>query len=231
MAQQNIIIGAQDAKTGDTLFDAFTKVQANTTELYNDNLIKDIRLQKVEGVLPAAPIGGMFVSDGAGGGEFIRVQGWQQVADSRNTVGVPAQTIATGVRTQFANNAILTNIQKLPSDAITPFWDIATNTIQPIAAFDTYNLRVDFKAQNYTGADPYITCELDIAGTQGVIVSQTFPLVKGGAEQKILFSFPVFAGDTFLANGGKIFLTYTGTGSCTIFGNATVIIRESKNYV
>lgn len=34
MAQQDIIIGTQDAKQGDTLFDAFTKSQANFTELY-----------------------------------------------------------------------------------------------------------------------------------------------------------------------------------------------------
>lgn len=36
MAQQNIIIGAADAKAGDTLFSAFTKVEANTTELYTN---------------------------------------------------------------------------------------------------------------------------------------------------------------------------------------------------
>lgn len=34
MAQQNIIIGAQDAKAGDTLFTAFTKVEGNFTDLY-----------------------------------------------------------------------------------------------------------------------------------------------------------------------------------------------------
>jgi len=37
MAQQNIIIGTQDAKAGDTLFSAFTKTEANFTDLY-DNL-------------------------------------------------------------------------------------------------------------------------------------------------------------------------------------------------
>jgi len=35
MAQQDIIIGAADAKAGDTLFSAFTKTQANFTELYS----------------------------------------------------------------------------------------------------------------------------------------------------------------------------------------------------
>lgn len=35
MAQQDINIGAEDAKTGDSLFSAFTKTQANFDELYN----------------------------------------------------------------------------------------------------------------------------------------------------------------------------------------------------
>lgn len=36
MAQQNINIGTADAKAGDTLFSAFTKTEANFTELYTD---------------------------------------------------------------------------------------------------------------------------------------------------------------------------------------------------
>lgn len=38
MAQQDIIIGTADAKTGDTLFSAFTKAQSNFTELYSGGL-------------------------------------------------------------------------------------------------------------------------------------------------------------------------------------------------
>lgn len=36
MAQQDINIGPADAKTGDSLFSSFTKIQDNTTELYAD---------------------------------------------------------------------------------------------------------------------------------------------------------------------------------------------------
>ena len=36
MAQQNINIGTANAKAGDTLFSAFTKTEANFTELYTD---------------------------------------------------------------------------------------------------------------------------------------------------------------------------------------------------
>jgi hypothetical protein len=37
MARLPITIGTQDAGDGDTLFAAFTKVEANFTELYNDD--------------------------------------------------------------------------------------------------------------------------------------------------------------------------------------------------
>lgn len=37
MAQQNITIGAENAKQGDTLFSAFTKAQSNFTDLYSSN--------------------------------------------------------------------------------------------------------------------------------------------------------------------------------------------------
>jgi hypothetical protein len=36
MAQQNIVIGVANQGNGDTLFDAFSKVEANFTELYTD---------------------------------------------------------------------------------------------------------------------------------------------------------------------------------------------------
>ncbi len=68
MAQQNIGIGTQDAKTGDTLFDAFTKTQANFTELYTDNLASTITVNQTN---LATTLGGtidsskVYILDGA----------------------------------------------------------------------------------------------------------------------------------------------------------------------
>ena len=42
MAYQPIVIGTANAKTGDTLFNGATKINANFTELYNDNLASTI---------------------------------------------------------------------------------------------------------------------------------------------------------------------------------------------
>jgi hypothetical protein len=282
MAKQDIIIGTQNAKAGDTLYTAFTKTEANFTELYakdvvieaNIDLVEadivvleadvlaaegnittlqtdvdaaevnigtlqtdvtglDTRLKVVEGDTPVAVAGGMFVSDGLGGGEFIRVQGWSQNTDTNTTVITPTQTIATGTRALWINDGGSLDLDKLPSDigVAGHLWDKVANKIVPISAFDTYNVRVTFKAEDYAGTDPDLKLELDIGGTLGVIVSHTIPLLKGGAEQSITVSFPVFSGSTFVTNGGSIYLTFTGTGSCKIFDSSILIIRESKNYV
>lgn len=275
MAKQDIIIGTQDAKAGDTLYTAFTKTEANFTELYAKDVVieaditalevdvlaaegnittlqtdvdaaevnigtlqtdvtgLDTRLKIVEGDTPAAVAGGMFVSDGLGGGEFIRVQGWSQNTDTNTTVTTPTQTIATGVRSLWINDGGSLDIDKLPSDigVAGHLWDKVANKIVPISTFDTYNVRVTFKAEDYAGTNPDLKFELDIGGALGVVVSQTIPLLKGGAEQSITVSFPVFSGSTFVTNGGSIYLTFTGTGSCKIFDSSILIIRESKNYV
>lgn len=231
MAQTPIIIGAANSKDGDTLFDAFTKINDNSVDIVSTTDSLNTRLDTVEGISPASVPGGVFVSDGAGGGEFIRVQGWSQYADSRTTVGAPSQAIATGVRAQLINDGGTTAINKLPSDAIAPLWDTSTNTINPISAFDIYHLRISFSVENYSGASPDILVELDIGGSIGVIAANSSSLLKSGAKQVMLFSFPVFSGSTFLANKGKIYVTYTGTGSCDIYATSTLVVRESKNYV
>lgn len=46
MAQQNITIGTQDAKAGDTLYTAFTKTEANFTQLFADNLSSTITVNQ-----------------------------------------------------------------------------------------------------------------------------------------------------------------------------------------
>ena len=212
----------------------FTDLVAADVVLTDAVALNTARTQVVEAASTANTVpGGQWVSDGAGGGEFIRIQGWQQIADTATTVGAPSQTISTGVRTLLTNDGGATNIKKLPSDVgvSNTLWDLATNTITPIAVFDTYNLRLGFKVQDYAGTTPDLKVELDIGGAQGVILSRTIPLLKGGAEQSITLSFPVFTGSTFLANGGSIYVTFTGTGTCKIFGNTLVVVRESKNYV
>lgn len=89
MAQQNINIGTQDAKTGDTLFDAFGKVQANTTELYT-------RVNAVE-----------------------NATGWASYVDTVHISPATAFTIPAATDTLVPNNAGTVIDSQKPSDILT----------------------------------------------------------------------------------------------------------------
>ena len=177
----------------------------------------------------SATLGQVYVADGAASGAWQKVQGFGQYNDSRVTAGTPTQTMATGVRTQLICDGAGGTIEYPPSDATAPLWNVTTNKHEPIRAFDVYEIRLTFVANGYAGANPYLTLELDIGGSIGVIVSRTVYLSKGGADQLILLSFPVYTGTTYLANGGTLYCTYTGTGTVTTFSNNIYIGRTQRN--
>lgn len=179
----------------------------------------------------SASPGSSYVANGLGSGTHIRIQGWGQWQDTDTTVGSPSQTLTAGVRTLWTNDGGTVTIEKNPSDAVTSMWNTSTNTHIPISEFDIYHIRASFTAENYAGATPYIDVELDIGGGIGVVYSDAIALRKGGAAQAVTFAFPVYTGSTYLANGGKIYLTYNGTGTCDIYKSSILIVRESKNYV
>ena len=189
--------------------------------------LTDPYLHEPKGV-GAATAGYTYRANGAGSGSWEKIRGFSQYDDSRTTVGTPTQTIATGVRTQLLNDGGTLTVERPPSDATASMWNTTTNKHIPIALWDMYDLRIGFKAENYSGTDPYIRCELDIGGGIGVIWAQTIPLLKSGAEQACSFSFPVFVGATYLANGGAIYLTYTGSAPCVIFEPSFLISRTSR---
>lgn len=179
----------------------------------------------------SAEAGSFLIADGSGGLDFLRYQGWEQYEDTDTTVGSPSQTLTAGVRTKWTNDGGTLTLQKSPQDATVPMWDTTTNKHVPIADYDIYHLRLGFFAENYSGATPYITAELDIGGSVGVIFGRDVSLRKGGAAQFVSIAFPVFTGTTYNANGGEIYLTYQGTGTCDIYKSSILIVRESKNYV
>lgn len=179
----------------------------------------------------SANAGEVYVADGLGSGNHIRYQGWGQYEDTDTTVGTPSQTLTAATRTKWTNDGGALTLEKNPSDLLVPMWDTTNNKHVPIAEFDIYHLRMGFYAENYAGSSPYIDMELDIGGSVGVIFGRGISLRKGGAAQFISISFPVFTGSTYFANGGEIYLTYQGTGTCDIYKSSILVIRESKNYV
>lgn len=179
----------------------------------------------------AAPAGSLLIADGSGGLGFTRYQGWAQYEDTNTTVGTPSQTLAASTRTKWINDGGTLSLTKNPSDLVNPLWDTTNYKHQPVSAFDIYHLRMSFYAENYAGSSPYLDIELDIGGSIGTIFGRGVSLRKGGAAQFVSMAFPVFSGSTYLANGGTVYLTYNGTGTCDIYKSSILIVRESKNYV
>lgn len=177
-----------------------------------------------------AAAGSLLVADGLGGSSFERYQGWAQFQDSRTTDTPAALNLATGVRTKLPIDGGTSTIQRNPSDAIVPMWDVINNKHVPIAEMDVYHLRIGFIAENYAGTEPYVSLELDIGGSIGTIVARDISLRKSGSAVICSASFPVFSGSTYLANGGELYVTYTGTGTCDIHTTSIMIVRESKDY-
>lgn len=191
--------------------------------------IQDPDIHEPKGVASAVA-GARYVADGAGSGGWDRVAGFGQYQDSKRTVGTPTQTLSTGVRTQFICDGGFLSLERLPSDASGSLWNTSTNKHVPIAEYDTYDLRVSFTAENYSGAAPYLEFELDIGGTPGVILKESRPLLKSGSAQNFVYTWDVFVGDTYIANNGTLYITYVGTSTCDIYANSIKIERKFKDY-
>tara|TARA_R110002050_G_scaffold291167_2_gene445460 strand:- start:31071 stop:31661 length:591 start_codon:yes stop_codon:yes gene_type:complete len=185
-------------------------------------------LHEPKGVAESS-INKVYVSDGLGSGAWEKIMGWEQYVDNRITDGTPAMALTSGVRTQFLCNGSTSIVSRPPSDAINPLWNVSTNLHKPIAAFDTYHLRFAFTASSYSGTSPYIDIELDIGGGIGTILSHTHTLIRSGAEQAGVINFSVYSGSTYLANGGGVFFTYSGTGTCNIHSTSVKVERISRN--
>lgn len=192
--------------------------------------ITDPEIHEPKGISTATS-GYTYVADGAGGGAWEKIRGFGNYQDSRDTVGAPAQVITNGDANKqlLLCDGVKATIERLSSDATQPYFDVVTNKHQPVSSFDTYHVRVTFFVENYAGTDPFLLFELDIGGTVGVIFSETKPLIKGGAQQGVTFSFPVFTGSTYLANGGEFYVTYDGTGSVDLYGTVIQIERMSRD--
>lgn len=191
------------------------------------------RTQVVEAASTASTIaGGQWVSDGAGGGEFIRIHGCAEFADSRVTNASPSQVLTTDVPSVWVINGVLVSSEKNPSDAVASMWNTSTNKINPISVNDVYTVRIDFIAEGYLSNDKYLELELHDDGVgSDVIIQRTFSLLKGGTAVRASAAFPIAANSSMVTNGGSFTLTLRGGGTCNIHSSRIFISRDQKSYV
>lgn len=154
--------------------------------------------------------------------------GWGNYADGLAT---PTQTF-TSVDSLLTIDALGggTNETYLPNSLAggTSLWDGTTNKITPVAVGDSYDLRVVLQVTAKATSPTRLTLELDIGGQatptniiaeQTVSAEKTTPFIS-------TFSFPIFCLNTFLANGGQLFVR-TDTGSVTVASRSILL---SRNY-
>ena len=211
----------------------FTDLVAADVVLTDAVALNTARTQVVEAASTASTVaGGQWVSDGAGGGEFIRVHGCAEFADSRVTNASPSQVLTSDVASPWIINGGLLSNEKNPSDATVSMWNTSTNKIIPIGLDDVYTLRIDFIAEGYVGNDKYIELELhDDGGVSDVVIQRTFSLLKGGTAVLASAAFPVVASSSMFTNGGSFTLTLRGGGTCNIHSSRIFISRDQKTYV
>lgn len=138
----------------------------------------------------------------SGGTPWTGVAAW---ADSTYTSSAK-RAIAAGVRTKVTIDGLgaQTDLDQLPSGSA--WWNTTSNKIIPDANGDAYDVRIIFNATPTAGSD-YFDIELDIGGAIGVILAETKIYAKGTGTHSFVLSWPVRTKDTFLANGGEIYIT------------------------
>jgi hypothetical protein len=132
--------------------------------------------------------------------------GWAFYTESTAITQGTAQAISASTRTQLLNDGLgaATHAGQI-QDMIVPWSSDKLNVELDCA----YNVRLTFHGQIASGAGgEYFTAELDIGGAIGVTWEGTSVFPKGaGNDHGFEFSIPLFARSTFVANGGKFYIT------------------------
>lgn len=137
--------------------------------------------------------------------------------------------VITTTPTKFTINGLgaSTDIEDSPDGST--IWNTTTNKLTPSKLRDNYAVTIDFTVVLRTSNPIYLNWQIDIGGTS----SPTIPVRSGRLEInktapfKQTFTTTIFCKDTFLANGGQIFLN-TDVGSCEINAKAAHIVRTFK---
>jgi hypothetical protein len=108
-------------------------------------------------------------------------------------------------------------------------WDVVNDKITPISEGDSYDLRVSVGVTGKTGSPSTLIFKLDIGGGAAptIVIAEEDKAVTKAPPYDLIFTFPYFTLNTFLTNGGQMFLS-TDTGSLTIGSRKVLIARTSS---
>lgn len=187
------------------------------------NTLTGSDLHEPKGVDSAAS-GKIYVADGVGSGSWkFPKSGWAFYDDNatEQTINTAGQKLLiNGLGSNTNNSALPLGIR-----GQSELWDTTTSKITPIGVNDSYLIQVDLPITSRTSAQ-YVIAQLDIGGA----ATPTIPVITARIEvdraapfgQVVVFD--AFVGNTFLTNGGQIFLTTDG-GSIGVTAPAIKITR------
>lgn len=158
----------------------------------------------------------------AGSAANADVFGWSIYSDSVASNQVISSTPSVLTIDGLGSN---TNTTYKPNGYVGEMW--ASNAIQAESVGDAFDLRIDLTITAKTASPTRIDLILDIGDGAGItipIVERVIATVKT-PPYNIDIGFPIFTLDTFVANGGRIFLS-TDTGTVTISNRSIFIKRD-----
>lgn len=169
MAQQNIAIGAANAGNGDTLFDAFTKIEANFTELYSDDA-GDV----------GSIIAGTGISVDQATGNVTVTNSEPNATHTGDVTGATALTIANDVIDYAKLGAEFTTTDAITTDLDFSGHQVFTKTMSADTTFTFSNADIgmvkDFVLQgNYTPTFPAGT--KTVSGTYSTTAANLIQIV------------------------------------------------------
>jgi len=163
-------------------------------------------------------------------GETVQNQekGWAHYVDSiAGNQTISTTNVLLTIDTLGAANSTI----YLPKEirGISELWDSTLNRITPISLGDSYDLRIDFTIASKASVPTELTLTLDIGGaaTPTVVILTRYISLSKTPPYTISVGFPIFCLETFILNGGQIFLK-TDSGSISVSARNIMIKRDYK---
>lgn len=136
--------------------------------------------------------------------------GWWNIQDNTFT-DVSPQFIPANTRTKLQVN-LDSSIDSFSPEGVSSsdIWDDTNYKFLPISLGDSYIFRITMTV-NPNLNNRNFTVDMDIGGTQNIILEKTNRLARGAnVDTKISLTNSLFALGTFLANGAEIYITCDG---------------------
>lgn len=162
--------------------------------------------------------------------QVLKYTGWEYYKDSQYTSVSPLTINNSNTLVTIDGAGATTDTSQSPADAVNPLWDTTNNKITPINTGDAYAIRLGFTGKS--NKDTYFTVKLDI-GTSGspIIISGETKISPKTNLVPTTYSFdiPVFCLNTFITNGGKMYIDNTDdASSMDVYDLELTIVRTHK---